>query len=295
MWMSVTASPRLASPHAASTPSRPPPITTARDPGRACCSDVDIIEIAEGDEHQAARAPVLAGGWLSSPSPAPGGRSRAAYRWRAPPPAAPDAEPDASTPPSRLHALLAVPGGRPQLDIRVLRLAGQQARQQHAVVGRMRLLGRHHDVVAARALLDEFLDQLEGRHPAANDHQPLGSSPLQAHRNHGLPPIAVCHPGIARQRNIRDPGAECARDRSVVLGPGSRADILGRDDKHVRNHRPTPPLAGPAPCGAHTGTRSRAGGTGCRSGRPPARAACADAASARPAPRRCGRPGRWSS
>ena len=79
-----------------------------------------------------------------------------------------------------MNALLGVPGGRPQLDVGLLRLAGQQARQQHPVVGRMRLLGRHHDLVAAGALLDEFLDQLEGRHPAANDQQPLAPTPLQA-------------------------------------------------------------------------------------------------------------------
>jgi hypothetical protein len=33
----------------------------------------------------------------------------------------------------------------------------------------MLFLGSDHDLVAAGALLNEFLDQLEGRHPAAND------------------------------------------------------------------------------------------------------------------------------
>jgi hypothetical protein len=49
----------------------------------------------------------------------------------------------------------------------------------------MLLLRRDHDLVAARALLDEFLDQLQGRHPAANDEQPLTSPALQSHRDHG--------------------------------------------------------------------------------------------------------------
>ena len=58
----------------------------------------------------------------------------------------------------------------------------------------------------------------------------------------------------------------------------------------------TPRPAGPAPCGGRRGTRARAARQpGCRSGRRPARGACAAAAAAPPAPRRCAPPARWSS
>ena len=178
MWISVTASPRLASPHAASTPSSPPPITTARDPGSSPLQDAHIVEIAEGEN---AREDV-------SGHRQPDGLG--ARRQHEPVVAEPRTVGEHDLLPrgpqsrsfhaaKQQNALLAVPGRRPQLDVGVLRLAGQQARQQHPVVGRMRFLRRDHDLVAAGALLDEFLDQLEGRHPAANDQQPLAPPPIR--------------------------------------------------------------------------------------------------------------------
>ena len=40
-----------------------------------------------------------------------------------------------------------------------------------------------------------------------------------------------CHPGIARQRNIRDPGRAGESHKLVVLGPGSCASRPSRDDR----------------------------------------------------------------
>ena len=68
-----------------------------------------------------------------------------------------------------------------------------------------RLLGHYRIMLRIRAFEEAALQGLEER-------LVLGAG--------------YCHPGISRQRNIRDPGRHAR-----PLGPGSRADALGRDDR----------------------------------------------------------------
>jgi len=86
------------------------------------------------------------------------------------------------------HAVVMLGHGRArsqEVERRVsLRLARQQARQQHPIVRGVRFLRRQDNLVPAWAVLDELLDQLEAGHPAANDQQPFAPTPLQAQRDH---------------------------------------------------------------------------------------------------------------
>ena len=132
-------------------PSNPPPMTTARAPGGSRLQGAHIGEVAEGDDagEIGAGDGQADGAW--SRSPAPAGRSRAARRSRAPPRAGgPQCRGFASPQTSSMPFSASQEAGRSSMSA-ALGLAGQQARQQHAVIGRVRFLGDQHDIVAAGA------------------------------------------------------------------------------------------------------------------------------------------------
>jgi hypothetical protein len=70
-------------------------------------------------------------------------------------------------------AAVAPPGSRPELDIVRRRLARQHRRQQHAVIGKPRLVADHGDGVATECALGQFLDQTRRGHAIADDDERL--------------------------------------------------------------------------------------------------------------------------
>ena len=94
-----------------------------------------------------------------------------------------------------LRARLPVPVAGPQLGVACRALAGQHARQQHAVVGQPRLPADQHDLELAGAQRAKLLGQLDGRHAGAEHHQPLAFA-RGAHRP--TPPLAA--PGLCDAR-----------------------------------------------------------------------------------------------
>ena len=59
-------------------------------------------------------------------------------------------------------------------------LAGQHRRQQHAIIGKPRLVADHRDGVTAKRDFRQFIDQTGGGHSVADDDQGFahGGGPL---------------------------------------------------------------------------------------------------------------------
>ncbi len=74
-------------------------------------------------------------------------------------------------------AVLLVPAARPQEDILSRRIARQQRRQQHPVVGRTRFRAHDRDGKASRIERQETFEETHARHAVADDEQPLALSP----------------------------------------------------------------------------------------------------------------------
>ena len=102
--------------------------------------------------------------------------------------------------------------GGPQLDVGLLGLAREQARQQHAVVGRVRLLPDQHDLVAAGAERHDLLDQPSAAMPP----------PTMTSRSRGRLRVGWVNPGAK-------PGAD------PTLGSG----LVDRVGSSLRSTQPT--------------------------------------------------------
>ncbi len=79
------------------------------------------------------------------------------------------------------HAAIAPPVGGPEFDIVRGGIASQHRRQQHAIIGKPRLVADDGNGVAAERGLGEFIDQAGRRHSVAHDHQRFahGVSPIR--------------------------------------------------------------------------------------------------------------------
>ncbi len=66
-------------------------------------------------------------------------------------------------------AAIAPPRSRLQFDLLRGRFTGQHRGQQHAVVGKPRLVTDHGDGIAAEGALRHFLDKARSRHAVSND------------------------------------------------------------------------------------------------------------------------------
>ena len=167
-WTTVTAMPRSASRAAASRPSRPPPMTTARRaPWVAAAERAHVVAGAEGDvraveardrRHERARAGREDERVVGIRSPAVVVATSSAARRRSPRVAA------------QVDAALGVPAQRLQLEIARPAVPAEQLGQQDAVVRQAGLLAEHRDLPIA-GVREHLLDGRQAGHAGADDRR----------------------------------------------------------------------------------------------------------------------------
>ena len=176
--------PRRFNPHAASRPSRPPPITTARRSLlRAPRSSPRHRRCRGRRAHWASRRRELAAPAVSIRWRATVCRKGRRSRRRASTRRAARSMAVARFPVNQANAMLAVPAPRVDDDFVERLVARQDRRQQDAVVVRLRFGADDGDVETVGSARQQLLDRPHPGHAVADDHEPR--APAVAH----VPPV----------------------------------------------------------------------------------------------------------
>ena len=192
----VTFIPSAARPFAASSPSRPPPITTASPPTRGGRHHrVHVRHVAEADH-----AGQVAPHHRQDERVRPGGEQQHVVGARGPVLALHDLLGAVDVPHplagDQLDAVLGVPLAGVDDDLVELLLARQQRAEHDAVVVRVRLRPEHGDVESAGIAGEDLLHRPHAGHSVADDDQALP----HVHVHHPQIRAAEAEPQVLRQR-----------------------------------------------------------------------------------------------